>query len=83
MTTGGGDVSEETRRMAEQARRAADDLPLSGVPRIATDALMARGVDMTPTEIRALAVRTLEMAQQVSYLLGKLAHLTDSPGGGP
>jgi hypothetical protein len=77
---GDGEVSDETRRLAEEARRRAGDLPLSSIPGIAADALTAGGEGMTPEQIRALAVNTLDQAQQVSYLLGRLATLLDGHG---
>jgi hypothetical protein len=72
------DISEETRVMATQVRlRAAHALLGAGLAGLAADALATPQRDMSAGEIRDLAATAMEQAQQVSYLLGKLAGLED------
>jgi hypothetical protein len=61
-------------RVREQAARGPSPEELA---RIAADALGVQGRDMSAGEIRHLAVTALTQAQQVSYLLGKLAALLE------
>lgn len=66
---------------AKVRERAAAGPSPEELARIAADALGAESPqDMTPGEIRHLAVTALTQAQQVSYLLGRLAGLLDSEG---
>ena len=70
--------------MAVLARqRAADVLLDAGLPDLAADALQAPPRDMSPAEIRQLAASAIAQAQQVSYLLGKLAGLLGEEEGRP
>jgi hypothetical protein len=70
------EISEETRLMAVQVRAMASRLPLGAeLATLAADAMLSRGEHMSPAEIRHLGVTAARQAQQVSYLLGKLAGL--------
>jgi hypothetical protein len=70
------EISADTRMIVAQARlRAAEALMGAGLAGLAADALRTPRADMSATEIRDLAVTALERAQQVSYLLGRLAGL--------
>lgn len=76
-----GSISEETQLMVFLARRrAADVLFSASLPGLAADALQVPAGDMTATEIRGLATSAIEQAQQVSYLLGKLAGMLGEEG---
>jgi hypothetical protein len=79
--TGQGDISDESRAAAERVRERAAAMPTAAdLAGLAADALTSPGSAMSPAEIRALAAEALTKAQQVSYLLGKLAGLLDDPG---
>jgi hypothetical protein len=74
----GGDdgISEETREMVARIRERAALTPgATEIGSLLTSAA-AKGTEMTADEIRALARDALRHAEQVSYLLGKLAGLT-------
>jgi hypothetical protein len=78
------DISEEARLLAERVRERAAEMPSAAdLAGIAADALTSNGSAMTPEEIRKLAAEALTKAQQVSFLLGKLAGLLDEPGDQP
>lgn len=71
-----GLISDETRRRAEAARRAAAGLPSgSDVLTMVTDALARPGTDLSMAQIRQLGAVVVDQAQQISYLLGQLAGL--------
>ena len=76
--TGPGEISDEARRLAAQARARAASLPTAEDLAASLTAL-GHQADMTPEQIRALAAETISRAQQVSYLLGKLAGLLEEP----
>lgn len=83
--TGPGDseISDESRVLADRARRRAEAMPSAAdLAAIAADALSNTSrSDMTPDEIRQIAAEALAKAQEVSYLLGRLAGiLGDRPG---
>ena len=71
------EISEETRRMVMAIRRRAAQAPGSADIADLLTAAAAHGSEMTAAEIRALGRDTLDLASQVSYLLGKLAVLLD------
>jgi hypothetical protein len=78
-----GEVSEETRLMADRVRQRAAHLPLGAdLGRLAADALERSG-DMTAAEIRQLAADTITQAQEAAWLLGRLATLLEDGGGEP
>lgn len=77
--TGTGEVSDETRMIAARVRARAAAIPAAAeVTRLAFTAH-----EMTPAQVRELAAETLTQAQQVSFLLGKLAGLLDDGEGDP
>ena len=81
---GSGDgISEETRLMVTRIRERAAGSPGSAEIAGLLTSAAARGSDMTAEEIRALGRDTLDLADQVSYLLGRLAGLLDEEEGGP
>jgi DNA-binding MurR/RpiR family transcriptional regulator len=82
MTTGDHDeISEDTRELAARVRDRAAGMPTAEqLASMTADVLSATGGDMSPDEIRRLAADALTNAQRVSYLLGRLAGLLDSPG---
>jgi hypothetical protein len=70
------EISEEARVLAEHARERAAAMPSpAALASIAAGALSAstHGSNMTPAEIRQLAEDALAKAQEVSWLLGRLA----------
>ena len=70
-------ISEETRLMVTRIReRAAHSPGAAEIADLLTSAA-ARGSEMTAEEIRELGRDTLDLASQVSYLLGRLAGLLD------
>lgn len=73
-------ISEETRRMVTAIRERAAASPGSAEIADLLTSAAAQGSEMSPDEIRALGRETLAQAQQVSYLLGKLAGLLDEEG---
>jgi hypothetical protein len=75
------EISEETRRMVAAIRQRAAASPGSAEIADLLTAAGARGSEMSADEIGALGRDTLAQAQQVSFLLGKLAGLIE--GGGP
>ena len=77
-TPAGDEVSGEARLMAARVRERARTLPTAA--ELAGMAYDASGRDMSPDEIRQLAIEAIEQAQKVSWLLGKLAGLLDVPG---
>ena len=70
-------ISEETRLMVTRIRERAARSPGSAELADLLTSAAARGTEMTAEEIRALGRDTLELASQVSYLLGRLAGLLD------
>lgn len=77
---GRDEISDEARMLAERVRDRAASLPDAAV--IAGMA-MTTGGEMSPAEIRQLAIDAIEQAQRVSFLLGRLASLLDEPPGDP
>jgi len=78
-----GEVTEETRRKAEQIRERATHLPLGAeLGRLAADALERSG-EMTAAEMRQLAADTITQAQEAAFLLGRLAGLLRDGEGEP
>lgn len=79
MTSGGADdpISPDTLAAARRARqRAEDEMPTADTLAGLTTAA-ARGDGMSPAEIRRLAADAISQAQQISFLLGRLAELVD------
>lgn len=72
-------VSEETLIMVARIRERAAHIPTAAD--LAEMTLAAGAQDMSPAEIRQLATKAIDQAQQVSFLLGRLAGLLDEPGG--
>lgn len=70
------EISDETRRMVAAIRERAAQSPGSAEIADLLTAAAARGPEMSAGEIRALGRDTLNLADQVSFLLGKLAALT-------
>ena len=70
------EISDETRRMVAAIRERAAQSPGSAEIADLLTAAAARGSEMSAGEIRALGRDTLVLADQVSFLLGKLAGLT-------
>jgi hypothetical protein len=73
------DISDEARLMAARVRERAERLPTAA--ELAALTMTAGGRDMSAAEIRQLGTDAIAQAQQVSYLLGKLAGLLDEPAG--
>ena len=71
------DISEETRQMVAVIRQRAAASPGSAEIADLLTAAAAHGSEMNADEIRALGRDTLAQAQQVSFLLGKLAGLLE------
>jgi hypothetical protein len=72
------DISDETRRMVARTRARAAASPTPGeLADLLTAASVTRAPEMTAEQIRVLSRDTLAQAQQVSYLLGKLAGLLE------
>jgi hypothetical protein len=75
------EISEETLLVVAQVRTKAAQIPLGpGIASLTAEVLavsapVPAGEDMTPAEIRRLAASAIEQAQQVSFLLGRLAGL--------
>ena len=80
-TAGGDEVSQEARMVAGRVRERAESFP--DAAEIAGLVLDRNGGDMGAAEIRQLAEDAIRQAQQVSYLLGKLAALLETPDGDP
>jgi hypothetical protein len=80
--TGANDeISDETRLMVARIRERVAASPGSAeIVDILTSAA-AKGTEMSAEEIRALAREALSHAEQVSYLLGKLAGLAGDDDG--
>ena len=79
----GDGISEVNRLMAERVRERAARLPLGpDLGRLAADAFERSG-EMTAAEIRQLAADAITQAQEVSFLLGRLAVLLGDGGGEP
>lgn len=76
---GHDDVSEETLTMVARIRERASHIPTAAD--LAEMTMAAGAQDMSPAEIRQLATKAIDQAQQVSFLLGKLAGLLQEPGG--
>lgn len=78
MTGGDGDlVSAEALAAAERVRQRAADEMLTADALAGLTVGAARGSsEMTAAEIRRVAATAISNAQQVSYLLGRLAELT-------
>lgn len=75
------DIPEDIRVMAAHVQAKAARMP--GAEQLAdniAEALSAPREDMSPEDIRRLAADAIKQAQQVSFLLGKLATLLDTPG---
>jgi hypothetical protein len=71
-------VSGEARRMAAEAMiRAARGPQAARIGELASEALRRERENMTPAEIRALAVTAIGRAQQVSHLMERLACLLE------
>ena len=68
-------ISEETRLMVTAIRERAARSPCAAEIADLLTSAAARGGEMTCEEIRALGRDTLDLASQVSYLLGRLAGL--------
>jgi hypothetical protein len=81
VTPGGtGDrVSAEAFEAALRVRQRAMDEMLTADALAGLTISAAKGSDMTPPEIRRLAASAIDQAQQISYLLGRLAGLLDDP----
>jgi hypothetical protein len=75
------EISEETRQMVAAIRQRAAQSPGSAEIADLLTSAGAKGSQMSAEDIRALGRATLAQAQQVSYLLGKLAVLIE--GGDP
>ena len=60
-------------------QRAAESPDAAEIADLLTSAA-SQGTEMSASEIRALSRDTIAQAQQVSYLLGKLAGLLDDAG---
>jgi hypothetical protein len=79
-TSGSDDVSDEARMIAAQIRRRAAAAPTADE----LAALLTRTpsyTELTPGQIRRLAGDAITQAQQISYLLGKLAGLLEDEAG--
>jgi hypothetical protein len=84
LTPGGGDdITDEARAAAEHARRRAEDEMPAADTLAGLAVSAAKETDMSPAEIRRLAADAISQAQQISYLLGKLAALVDTEQDGP
>ena len=79
MTPGGGDdlISPEALEAAQRVRQRAMDEMLTADALANLTITAAEGSDMTSAEIRRLAASAIDQAQQISYLLGRLAGLLD------
>jgi hypothetical protein len=79
MTLGGADdpISPDTLAAVARARRRAEDEMPTADTLAGLTVGAARGDDMSPAEIRFLAANAISQAQQISYLLGRLAELVD------
>jgi hypothetical protein len=77
LTAAGDEISDEARALAARVRGRAAALPAAGdLAGMTADALTSpRSQTLSPDEIRQLAAEALTQAQQVAYLLGKLAVL--------
>lgn len=81
MSTGDDEtITDEVLIMVARVRERAAHMP--GAAEIAGMAMDAPGGDMTPAQIRALATQTIRQAEQVSFLLGRLAGLLDQEDAG-
>lgn len=82
MTGDDAEISDETRALAREVRDRAARMPdAAGLADMTADALTCPRSQMSPDEIRRLAAEALTQAQQVAFLLGKLAGLLgDKPG---
>ena len=70
----GDDVSQETRMLVARARQQAAGLPdSSAIAGMAFTAIRGGNPDLTIREIHDLAVHAISQANQVSFLLGRLA----------
>jgi hypothetical protein len=75
------DLTEENRMLVARVRdRAAASPGAAQIAGLMTEAA-AKGGQMSAEEIRGLAREALAQAQQVSFLLGRLAGLLDEEGG--
>lgn len=83
MTSGGGNgddrISDMTRAAADRARRRAKD-EMPHPDRLAGLSAVPPSPDLSPAEIRRLAANAIAQAQQISFLLGRLAELVDEEG---
>lgn len=79
--TAGNDISEETRMIAARIRERAAAAPSADdLAALLTSGAPASG-DMSPAEIRRLAADAILRAQQISFLLGRLAGLLEEEAG--
>jgi len=76
------EISDETRQMVARIRERAALAPAPAELACLLTAAGAHAGDMSAAEIRALGRDTLELAGQVSFLLGKLTGLLVEEGGG-
>ena len=77
--------SEDTLMLVARVRHRAGEAPtVDQVTALAVEALSGSRGDLTAAEIRQLATQALHQAQQVSFLLGKLAGMVgrNDPAGG-
>lgn len=76
------EVSGETRMLIDSVRAQAAQMP---GPAELADLLTAPGrrAAVTEADVRRLGRKAIEQAQQMSYLLGKLAGLAGGEGGRP
>jgi hypothetical protein len=83
MGTDDAEISEEARLLAERVRERAAAMPTAAdLADMTADALTSRS-EMSPAEIRRLAADALSKAQEVSFLLGRLAGILGDGGGEP
>jgi hypothetical protein len=79
-----GEITGETRMRAAIARARAARMPPEEIADRVAGALTSPHdrADMSPAQIRGLAASAITQAQQVAFLLGRLAELLDDPGEG-
>ena len=75
------EISEETLLLVIHIRERAAQAPGAADLADLLTSAAAKGDDMSADEIRALARDAIAQAEQVSFLLGKLAGLLDEVGG--
>ena len=79
MTAPDDEISGGTREMVARIRERAARTPGAAEIGALLTSAAAKGTEMTAEQIRALGADALRQAEQVSYLLGKLAGLLDEP----